>query len=60
MIAGELQQLLPLAVVAVSIYGGIRADLGRLHARVDSAHKRIDQLTKGESHGKQETPHASA
>jgi hypothetical protein len=57
---GELQQLLPLVAVAVGIYGGIRADLGRLHARVDSAHNRIDQLTKGESNGYQKAPQPHA
>lgn len=56
-----MQELVPFVVVALGIYGGIRADLARLHARVDSAHNRIDKLkSKGESHGKQETPHASA
>lgn len=56
-----MQELMPFVAVALAIYGGIRADLARLHVRVDSAHSRIDKLkTKGESHGNEETPHASA
>lgn len=57
-----MQELMPFVVLALGIYGGIRADLARLHVRVDSAHSRIDKLkkTKGESHGNEETPHASA
>ena len=56
----ELRPLLAIVGPALAVYAGIRADLARLNAKVDKAHSRIDDLTKGGSHGKEETPHASA
>lgn len=35
-------QLAGYAVGAAAVYAGIRADLARLHERVNSAHQRLD------------------
>lgn len=34
-------------LTAAGIYAGIRADLARLHARVEEAHRRLDELVRG-------------
>jgi hypothetical protein len=55
----DMRTVLAFVAPALAVYAGIRADLRAIHAKVDSAHERIDNITDGGSHGK-ETPHASA
>ena len=66
MTGDELRPLLAIVGPALAVYAGIRADLARLNAKADhaahaadTAHRRIDDLTKGGNHGK-ETQHAQA
>ncbi len=60
MTGDELRPLLAIVGPALAVYAGIRADLARLHAKVDKAHSRIDDLTKGGSNHGKETKHAQA
>ena len=62
----ELRPLFAIVGPALAVYAAIRADLARLNAKTDkaaqaadTAHRRIDELTKGGNHGK-ETQHAQA
>lgn len=39
-------QLAGYGAAAAGIYAGIRADLARLHVRVEEAHRRLDELIR--------------
>lgn len=63
----EMRPLMAFVAPAVAVYAGIRADLARLNAKADhaahaadTAHRRIDDLTKGGSNHGKEAQHAQA
>lgn len=43
-------QMMGYAAAGAAVYAGIRADLARLHARVEEAHRRLDELIRGRAH----------